>query len=145
VPGAEHERDRRDVEAVLDAFHAAAAASDEERYLGCLAADAVFLGTAPGDRWAGESFRTFVHSFFSQAQGWSYAPSERSVSIASDGRSAWFDERLDNDFFGECRGSGVARLDGGDWRIEQYALSIAVPDEIAPEVVRMIRERTARG
>jgi ketosteroid isomerase-like protein len=127
------------VNAVLDEFHEAASAADEERYLGCLAPDAVFLGTAPGERWAGADFHAFVHSFFSQGKGWTYVPSNRSVSIADDGRSAWFDERLDNDWNGECRGTGVLRLEGDRWRIEQYALSIPVPDEIAPEVVARIR------
>jgi SnoaL-like protein len=139
VSAPEEQQATRDVEAVLDAFHAAAGAADEERYFACLSPEAVFLGTAPGDRWAGESFRTFVHSFFSRGKGWTYAPSERSVSIAPDRRSAWFDERLDNDLFGECRGTGVLRRDGERWLIEQYGLSIPVPDEIAPEIVARIR------
>ena len=131
------------VNAVLDDFHEAAAAADEERYLGCLTAGAIFLGTAPCERWAGDAFRSFVHSIFSEGKGWTYVPSGRSVSIADDGRSAWFDERLDNDWNGECRGTGVLRLEGDRWLIEQYALSIAVPDEVVPEVARMIRERIA--
>ena len=59
------------IEAVLDEFHAAAAAADEARYVATLAPDAVFLGTAPGERWAGQSFRDFVHSYFSRGKGWS--------------------------------------------------------------------------
>ena len=128
------------VETVLDEFHAAASAADEERYLACLAPDAIFIGTAPGERWAGAEFREFVRSLFSEGKGWTYAPSERAVSVSDDGRTAWFDERVDNDWYGECRGTGVARLDGARWTIEQYALSIPVPDEIAPEVVARIRE-----
>ena len=55
---------RSAVEAVLDEFHAAAADADEERYVATLASGVVFLGTAPGERWAGEAFRAFVHSYF---------------------------------------------------------------------------------
>ena len=108
------------IEAVLDAFHAAAAAADEERYFATLAPDAVFLGTAPGERWAGQSFRDFVHSYFSRGKGWSYAPSARSVDIASDSLIAWFDETVENEHFGACRGTGVLRRDGDEWRIVQY-------------------------
>jgi len=37
---------RSEIEAVLDEFHAAAAAADETRYFATLAPDAVFIGTA---------------------------------------------------------------------------------------------------
>jgi ketosteroid isomerase-like protein len=133
-------RNTQGVDAVLDAFHAAAAVADEERYFTCLAPDAVFLGTDTGERWAGTEFREFVHSLFSEGKGWTYLPSDRSVSIANDGRTAWFDERLENDFYGECRGTGLLRLQGDGWRIEQYSLSIPIPDELAPEFVAQIRE-----
>ena len=128
---------------MLDAFHAAASAADEERYFELLAPDAVFIGTAPGERWAGEAFRAFVRPLFAEGSGWTYVPSERSVSVAADGRTAWFDERLDNEWYGECRGTGVLRLVDGAWLIEQYALSIPVPDEIAADVVARIRESRA--
>ena len=59
--------DRSEIKSVLDEFHAAAAGADEERYFATLAAEAVFLGTAPGERWAGTDFREFVHSYFSRA------------------------------------------------------------------------------
>jgi SnoaL-like domain len=54
------------VEAALDAFHAAAAAAEEERHLALLAPDAAFLGTG-SERWAGEDYRAFVHSNFRAA------------------------------------------------------------------------------
>jgi hypothetical protein len=128
------------VEALLDEFHAAAAAADEDRYLACLAPRGVFLGTAPGERWARDDFRTFLHRFFSQGKGWTYVPEGRSVAIASDGTTAWFDETLANDWFGECRGTGVVRLHEGEWKIEQYSLSFPIPDELVAGVVAKIRD-----
>jgi ketosteroid isomerase-like protein len=128
------------VDSVLDAFHAAAAVADEPRYLATLAEDMVFLGTAPGERWEGPDWREFVHRYFSQGKGWAYAPSDRSVVIAPDGETAWFDETVDNDHFGACRGSGVLKRESGDWRIVQYNLTIPVPDELVPELVPRIRE-----
>ncbi len=128
------------IDAVLDAFHTAAEAADEERYFATLASGAVFLGTAGGERWAGDDFRAFVHSYFSRGKGWTYTPADRSVEIAADGQTAWFDETVENDFYGECRGTGVLQLYDGEWRIEQYNLTIPIPDEFAAEVVSRIRE-----
>jgi ketosteroid isomerase-like protein len=133
-------QDRSAIDAVLDAFHAAASAADEDAYLATLAPGAIFLGTAPGERWAGEELRSFVSSYFSRGIGWTYVPSERSVDIAPDGTTAWFDETVSNDHYGDCRGSGVLRRDGGAWLVEQYNLTIPIPDAIAPDVVARIRE-----
>lgn len=128
------------VHRVLDQFHAAASQADEKRYRELLSANAVFLGTDPRERWAGEAFREFVSSHFSRGQGWTYEPSGRSVEIAADGRTAWFDERLENESYGECRGTGVLQLRNGEWKIEQYSLSVPIPNELAAEVVARIRE-----
>lgn len=132
--------DRAAIEALLDGFHTAAAAADEARYLAALAPAAVFLGTAPGERWAGAAFRAFVHEHFSRGQGWTYTPRERTVDISPGCSAAWFDETLSNDHYGECRGSGVLLRIGHEWHIAQYNLTIPVPDAIAPEVVARIRE-----
>ena len=134
------------MEAVLDDFHAAASAADEERYFALLAPKAVFLGTDGGERWEGEEYRAFVHRYFSQGKGWTYVPSSRSITVAADGRTAWFDERLENEWYGECRGTGVLQLREGEWKIEQYNLTIPIPNELAAEVVARIRDlRSSSG
>ena len=128
------------IEAVLDEFHAAASNADEARYLALLSPEAVLLGTDGGERWAGEAYRSFIHSYFSRGIGWTYVPSRRSVAIAADGRTAWFDEHLENESYGRCRGSGVLQVRDGEWKIEHYSLTIPIPNEIAEEVVSRIRE-----
>jgi ketosteroid isomerase-like protein len=137
--------ERADVVAVLDAFHAAAAAADEDAYVGTLTSSMVFLGTAPGERWQGNGWREFVHSYFTRGKGWRYVPSSRSVDLAEDGRTAWFDETVTNEHYGACRGTGVLRRHDDGWKIEQYNLSIPVPDELAPELVARIRELRPPG
>ena len=132
--------DHSEIEAVLDRFHASAAAADEDGYFATLAEGAVFLGTAPGERWAGADFREFVHTYFSQGKGWAYKPSARSIDVARDGQTAWFDETVENEFYGECRGSGVLQQNDNGWRIEQYNLTIPVPDDLATDLVTRIRE-----
>jgi hypothetical protein len=45
------------------------------------------------------------------------------------GDLAWFDEDLETQNLGPARGSGVLSLRDGRWLIEQYVLSITVPNE----------------
>jgi SnoaL-like protein len=92
------------------------------------------------ERWPGSVWREFVHRYLSQGRGRAYVPSNRSVAIAPDGETAWFDETLDNDHFGACRGSGVFRRENGGWPIAQYNLTIRVPDELALEHAARIRD-----
>jgi ketosteroid isomerase-like protein len=127
------------VGAVLDELHAAAAAADEERYLSLLAPGFVFLGTDASERWAGDDFRAFVHSYFARGKGWTYTPSTRSVEVAADGSTAWFDEQLENEWYGLCRGTGVLQRRAGEWKLEQYNLTIPIPNDVAAEVVQVIR------
>ena len=129
----------QDVETVLDAWHHAAAMADEATYFGTLAEDAVFLGTDASERWTKQEFENDMMRYFERETAWTYVPLERHVTVSADGRLAWFDERLENSSYGECRGSGVLRQENGVWRIVQYNLTIPIPNELAREVVRMIR------
>jgi ketosteroid isomerase-like protein len=128
---------------VLDDFHAAAAVADEERYLGHLAPDAVFLGTDASERWTVEEFRAFVHPYFSKGRGWTYVATERHVMLAADGNLAWFDETLGNEKYGKLRGTGVLRKEEGRWKIVHYSMTFLVPNDVAPAVVDVIRSKAA--
>lgn len=127
--------------AVLDELHAAAAAADGPRYFAVFAPEAVFLGTAVEERWTLEQFRAFAEPYFAEGRGWTYVPRAggRHIDHAPGGAVAWFDELLDNDKYGVCRGTGVLRRIDGRWRIVQYNLTIPIPNEIALDVVQMIR------
>jgi ketosteroid isomerase-like protein len=127
------------VRAVLDDFHAAAAAADGPRYFGHFTADAVFIGTDPAERWPLAAFRRFAEPYLAQGRGWTYHPGRRHVELAPDGGTAWFDEMLDNAKYGVCRGTGVLVRERDRWRIAQYALAIPVPNELAADLVDRIR------
>jgi hypothetical protein len=130
------------VSRVLDDFHAAASAADEDRYLGHLAADGMFLGTDASERWTVAEFREFVHPYFSEGRGWTYVALERHVAVSRNGRLAWFDETLRNEKYGTLRGSGVLRRTGSAWKIVQYNMTFLVPNAVAPDVVDLIRGAT---
>lgn len=133
------------IEAVLDDFHAAASDADEERYFGHLAESGVFLGTDATERWTKEEFRGYAHPHFAKGVGWTYHSTSRHVTVAADGRTAWFDELLHNAKYGECRGSGILQRYGEGWKIEQYNLTIPMPNELAGDFVARIREHAADG
>ena len=127
------------VEATLDRFHIAAAVADEKEYFDLIAPVGVFLGTDATERWDRESFRAFAKPYFDQGKGWAFSPRDRHVALSAGGDVAWFDELLDSASYGECRGTGVLEKIGGEWKIQQYHLTIPIPNALAKEVVERIR------
>ena len=144
-PPASDVADEAAVAAVIDRMHAAASRADGPDYFAQFTPEARFIGTDAGERWSMDAFRAFAEPFFARGQGWTYGPRERVVTIAPIACRciAWFDERLDNASYGETRGSGVLRLTDDGWKIEQYVLSFAVPNDAARDVVALIRRQAA--
>ena len=134
-----------DVSLTLDSFHAAAARADQPGYLGLLTGDAVFLGTDASERWQGQAFRDFVASHYSKGNGWTYVATQRHISVAAGGQFAWFDELLDNEQLGVCRGSGILLQTADGWKIAQYNLSVPVPNALVGGVATAIRALAAGG
>ena len=131
------------VDQTLDRFHAAAARADETAYFDCFAPEGVFIGTDATERWDVPAFRAFAHPYFAQGKGWTYTHTKRHIALAPSKDVAWFDELLHNEKLGTCRGSGVLRLIGGEWKIAQYNLSIPIPNDLARSVVEIIRTAPA--
>ena len=130
-----------DVAAAIDALHAAASRADGAAYFALFTPDARFIGTDASERWSLAEFRAYAEPYFARGRGWTYVPVERTVTIAPiECRCvAWFDETLDSRSYGVTRGSGVLRLTDDGWKIEQYVLSFAVPNDKAAGVVDVIR------
>lgn len=130
-----------EVAAVLDRLNAASTAADGPAYFALFAPDARFVGTDAGEHWSLSEFKPLYEPYFAQGKGWSYPATERTITIAPiDCRCvAWFEEKLTNANYGETRGSGVMRLIDGQWKIEQYVLSYAIPNAVAKDVTALIR------
>jgi len=139
-PTSSRKAQRLEVERVLDDFHAAASEADEERYLGHFHPDAVFLGTDATERWDKASFQEYLHPYFEGGDGWTFDPIERHVDLSLDRATAWFDERLMNAKYGECRGSGVLVRDRGRWKVVQYNLAFPVPNEAVDDFLELLAE-----
>jgi len=129
------------IDAVIDDWHLAASQADETRYFDHMAPGAVFLGTDATERWGKAAFSDFAHPYFAKGKAWTFKPHDRHVYISARGDAAWFDERLDSDSYGECRGTGALRHENGSWKISQYNLSIPIPNSLAKDFVQKIRER----
>jgi ketosteroid isomerase-like protein len=127
------------IERVLDDFHAAASEADGERYFAHMTEDGVFHGTDATERWTKAEFQEYAAPHFGAGRGWTYAAVERHVFVGPSMDVAWFDERLRNEKYGECRGTGALRREDGAWRIAQYNLTIPIPNELAAEFVERIR------
>ena len=136
------------VSAVLDSWHAAAAAAQEAKYFAFFTADAVFLGTDATERWTRDEFRRYAHPHFAKGKAWSFKPLSRHVSFSADGAVAWFDEALDTPNLGPSRGSGVLVRENSQWRIAQYNLSVPIPNDLMDEFKKRIEgfeKKTSAG
>jgi len=70
---------------------------------------------------------------------WSFKPYDRDLHVTSDGKSAWFSELLTT-WMGVCRGSGILTKTATDWKLEQYHLSVTVPNEIIKDFISLVEK-----
>jgi len=129
------------VAAVLDQLNHASSTADETAYFSLFTPDARYVGTDATEHWTMAQFRAFAEPWFKRDSAWSFPATGRTITIAPiECRCiAWFEERLDSAAYGETRGSGVMRLTDNGWKIEQYVLSLAVPNDKADAVVAVIK------
>jgi len=126
------------INSILDQWHAAAGKADVNGYFNSIGADAVYLGTDPGERWDKNAFYQFSKPFFDKGNAWDFKPKERNVSFSDDGKVAWFDELLDT-WMGICRGSGVLEKQvDGTWKIAQYNVAILVPNDLVQDYMKLV-------
>jgi len=123
---------------LLDGFHQAASRADFSDYFSRFAQESVFLGTDASERWTLEEFKAYTKPHFASGRGWTYIPVERFWRIS--GNIAWFDEQLDNESLGRCRGSGVAVLENGAWKVAQYNLALLIPNDIVDDVAKQSKQ-----
>ena len=126
---------------VIDDFHDAAAHGDKDRYLGHMTDDGVFMGTDEWERWPkNPEFTDYVGSRFANGSGWTYRSVERIIRIADSADMAWFDEVLFSEQNGRFRGTGVLRLQDGEWKIAHYAMSFLILNENWEEVIELTKK-----
>ncbi|QHI37819.1 hypothetical protein IMCC3317_32020 [Kordia antarctica] len=133
------EKSKTEINIVLDAWHKAAADADFDAYFSKMTADAIFIGTDATENWENAAFKEFSKPYFDKGKAWSFTALERNVFISEYGDIAWFDELLDTQME-LCRGSGVLKKVDDTWKISHYVLSIAIPNDNVPEVIKLKKE-----
>ena len=129
---------------VLDDFHDAAAHGDNERYLGHLTENGVYLGTDEWERWPKHpDFTDYVDGRFKDGSGWSYKSVERTIRFSEQADVAWFDEVLYSETNGRLRGTGVLTRQSGRWMLEHYAMSFLILNENWDEVIELTKSTKA--
>tara|TARA_B100000768_G_C11236193_1_gene357342 strand:- start:347 stop:865 length:519 start_codon:yes stop_codon:yes gene_type:complete len=124
---------------IVDSWHRAASTADSLTYFDIIASDqSIFQGTDDNERWTKSEFKKWSREYFKGDSAWTFTPKKgRNISIR--GSTAWFDEQLDSDHMGRCRGNGVLIKEGEVWKIAHYTLSLPIPNEIADDVIESIR------
>jgi ketosteroid isomerase-like protein len=131
-----NEKRRQEINALLDEFNVAAANADFNKYFDFFAEDAIFIGTDATENWDKKSFMVWAKPYFDKKRTWNFKSIERHIFFDKTGDVAWFDELLDTQMK-ICRGSGVLTKQGGKWKIQQYVLSMTIPNDQVDEVVKM--------
>ncbi|HNC31558.1 MAG TPA: nuclear transport factor 2 family protein, partial [Cyclobacteriaceae bacterium] len=59
------------------------------------------------------------------------------VHVSNDGRFVWFSELLTT-WMGVCRGSGILEKTPKGWQIQQYHLSVTVPNDLVRDFITLV-------
>ena len=124
----------------IDQWHQDAANADMA-YFEKMKEDGIYIGTDPTEYWTTEEFAIWSKKYFERGKAWDFKAQSRNIYIYDNGQMAWFDELLDT-WMGTCRGSGVIEMTEEGWRIAHYHLSIAVPNEVTDELIRLTKATT---
>ncbi len=119
---------------VLDAWHAAAAKADFNGYFGYLSDESIFMGTDATEHWDKKEFMEFSKPYFDRGRAWNFNALERHIFYNPSGDVAWFDELLETQMK-ICRGSGVLQQYNGNWKIDQYVLSMTIPNDQVDTII----------
>ena len=138
--GAQEIKSKKEINAVLDAWHKAAAEADFDTYFGLMTKYGVFIGTDAMENWQNQAFKEFSKPYFDRGKAWNFIAVQRHIYVNDTDDFAWFDELLDTQMK-LCRGSGVLKKVDGSWKIAHYVLSIAVPNENVDELVQIKKEK----
>ncbi len=129
-------KESKEINNVLDSWNAAAAKADYNAYFSYLSDDAIFIGTDATERWDKKSFMIWAKPIFDKGKAWNFTSLDRHLYFDKSGLLVWFDELL-NTQMKICRGSGVLVKEDNNWKIQQYVLSITMPNDLLDAAVIM--------
>lgn len=131
--------EKMQINTTLDSWHKAAAKANFNNYFNLMTEDAVFIGTDATENWNVAEFKSFSKPYFDKGKAWDFKRIERNIFTGDQNNIAWFDELLDT-HMGICRGSGVLKKVNGNWKVQHYVLSIAIPNDNVDAITKMKAE-----
>lgn len=125
---------------LMDAWHNAAATADEDFFFGAMTEEGIYLGTDKTEKWTRDEMREWAKEYFERESAWSFKATSRDVYFSADGKTAWFNEKLDT-WMGVCKGTGVLIKQNGDWKIALYDLSVTIDNDKIQKFLELIKEQ----
>ena len=125
------------VNTFVDAWHDDAAHA-RPAYFDKIASDGIYIGTDKTERWTRDAFREWAKPAFARPVAWAFTTLHRHVRFSPDRTFIWFDEQVRSSM-GILQASGIVRPAAGGFEIVHYQLSIAVPNEVIPQVTTAIK------
>ncbi|MEY4903154.1 MAG: hypothetical protein RLZZ292_969 [Bacteroidota bacterium] len=128
------------VDTLLNRWHRAAAVADEDTFFGSMTEDADYIGTDAAEHWKRDELKKWSEPYFKRESAWAFTSKSRKVTFTEAGDYAWFDELLDT-WMGDCRGSGILQKTADGWKIKQYVLSVAVPNDVVKPYLKLLGKK----
>ncbi len=128
--------DHTQIVETLDQFNEAAANADFKRYFDFYTEDAIFIGTDATENWNKKQFMEWSKPRFDKKKTWHFKSIDRHIYFDKTGSLAWFDELLDTRMK-ICRGSGVLIKQDKNWKVQQYVLSMTIPNSLSDTVIKI--------
>lgn len=121
----------------IDDWHLAASQANAKNYFDAIADHGIFIGTDAAERWNKTQFYAFCKPYFDKGKAWDFKAYDRTVHVSNDGRFVWFSELLTT-WMGVCRGSGTMEKTAKGWKIQQYHLSVTVPNDLVRDFITLV-------
>ncbi|RZL28695.1 MAG: hypothetical protein EOO96_20590 [Pedobacter sp.] len=125
-----------EIEQLLDSLNVAAANADLEKYFSYYTETATYNGTDATENWTKETFMAWAKPYFDKKTTWNFKSEKRNIYFGKHEDIAWFEELLSTQMK-ICRGSGVIVKQDGKWKIQQYVLSMTIPNTQLDKVVAL--------
>ncbi len=124
------------INTLLDSLNIAAAQADFKTYFTYFTSTATYNGTDATENWNKQTFMEWAKPYFDEKTTWNFKSIKRNIFFGENDDIAWFEELLSTQMK-ICRGSSVVIKLNGKWKIEQYVLSMTVPNSKIDAVVAL--------
>ncbi len=121
---------------LMNSWHKAAATADEDLFFGSMTEKGIYLGTDKTEKWTRDEMKEWSKEYFDRESAWDFTVLNRDVYISEDGKTAWFNEKLDT-WMGVCKGTGVLVKQKNGWKIALYDLSVTVDNDNIQQFIEL--------